>query len=73
MSFGFDCLDDDWSHDSEGNRVRTLRKVKLYDASPVTFPAYPQTDLAFRWATAGARRMINLELMRRQLELLAVG
>jgi hypothetical protein len=28
--------------------VRTLTKVELFDVSPVTFPAYPQTDVGVR-------------------------
>ena len=44
-SFGFQTLRDDWSED--GKR-RTLREVKLFDISPVTFPAYKQTNVKLR-------------------------
>ena len=49
-SFGFRVLPDGstWDEDKEGNIIRTLMKVKLFDISPVTFPAYPQTDIALR-------------------------
>ena len=50
MSFGFQTVRDSWERSTEGNNqdVRTLEKVKLYDVSPVTFPFYPETDVAVR-------------------------
>jgi hypothetical protein len=50
MSFGFSVRPggQDWAKDDEGRVVRTLKKVRLFDVSPVTFPAYPQTDIAVR-------------------------
>lgn len=49
MSFGFMVLPDgsSWRME-EGTLVRTLLKVELFDVSPVTFPAYPQTDVSAR-------------------------
>lgn len=47
MSFGFSVEEERWSTE-EGVDVRELRKVKLYDVSPVTFPAYPATDVGVR-------------------------
>jgi len=50
-SFGF-TVDSDgqtWDEDDDGRVVRTITKVKrLFDVSPVTFPAYPDTDVAKR-------------------------
>lgn len=50
MSFGFSVRPggQDWAKNDEGVVVRTLKKLRLYDVSPVTFPAYPQTDVAVR-------------------------
>lgn len=48
MSFGFDVLADDWDQDDEGMLIRTLKKVRLWEVSPVTFPAYPQTTVSAR-------------------------
>lgn len=50
MSFGFSVRPggQDWAKDDEGRTIRTLKKLRLYDVSPVTFPAYPQTDIAVR-------------------------
>lgn len=46
MSFGFITLQDEWAFDHEDDMViRTLVKVRLFDVSPVTFPAYPRTDV----------------------------
>jgi hypothetical protein len=48
-SFQFSVEDDSWDEDEEGRVVRTIKKFKrLYDVSPVTFPAYPDTDSAAR-------------------------
>lgn len=48
MSFGFRTLEDAWDEDDEGQLVRTLLKVKLYEVSFVTFPAYPATSVQLR-------------------------
>ena len=39
----------DWTESPDGSmKIRTLTKVKLFDVSPVTYPAYPTTDLGLR-------------------------
>lgn len=48
MSFGFETLEDEWTKDEQGFMQRELVKVNLFDVSPVTFPAYPQTTVAVR-------------------------
>ena len=50
MSFGFSVRPggQDFAKDDSGQMIRTLKRVRLYDVSPVTFPAYPQTDVAMR-------------------------
>ena len=47
MSFGFETVSDSWEWD-KNPCVRTLLKARLYDVSPVTFPAYRQTEVALR-------------------------
>jgi HK97 family phage prohead protease len=51
-SFGFNVArrGDDWEEDEEtGAVVRTIRKFsRLWDVSPVSIPAYPQTEVALR-------------------------
>lgn len=48
MSFGFRTLEETWDEDGEGVLIRTVLKVKLYEVSPVTFPAYPATSVGVR-------------------------
>lgn len=48
MSFGFQALEDTWDILDDGTYVRTLLKVRLYEVSPVTFPAYPETSIGVR-------------------------
>lgn len=50
-SFGFSVDDggDTWQKDEAGKWVRTIHVVsRLYDVSPVTYPAYPDTACALR-------------------------
>lgn len=47
MSFGFTVDSDRWSYE-EGKDIRELLKVRLFDVSPVTFPAYTQTECGLR-------------------------
>lgn len=48
MSFGFQTLEDTWDILDDGTYVRTLVKVRLFEVSPVTFPAYPDTSIGVR-------------------------
>lgn len=49
MSFAFEVLDEEWQRGEDTELdLRTLKKVRLYDVSPVTFPAYEGTDIALR-------------------------
>ena len=44
-SFAFTVGADEWSTDEEGNDIRTITSIeKLYDVSPVTYPAYSQAE-----------------------------
>ncbi|MGW9437940.1 HK97 family phage prohead protease [Streptomyces sp. NPDC055607] len=55
MSFGFQVVKDDWTtitvETSEGDlqaELRTIREVRLFEVSAVTFPAYEDTTAALR-------------------------
>lgn len=48
MSFAFNVLDETWNEDQDGQIIRSLVKLKLYEVSPVVFPAYTATDVGIR-------------------------
>ena len=47
-SFGFDILDEETEYRNENEVHWTIKKVKLYEVSPCTFPAYQETSIAAR-------------------------
>ena len=47
-SFGFDILDQDVQYQDGEPTVWVIRKVKLYEVSVVTFPAYTDTSVTVR-------------------------
>jgi len=81
-SFGFMVDSDEWSK-QDGETVRTLTKVTLFDVSPVTYPAYPQTSTSARsileankdripddGAESGPTTTARLDIQKKKLELL---
>jgi len=52
MSFGFKCIDEEWrkrkNDDDQEENIRTLKKVQLFDVSPVTYPAYQDSSVHVR-------------------------
>ena len=50
MSFGFQVEEEEWDKSNKEEPIRTLNKVRLFDVSPVTYPAYPQTAVDVRSA-----------------------
>ncbi len=75
MSFAFQTLSESWDYgddDSDEPPIRTLNKVKLFDVSIVTYPAYPDTSVGVRslerWLKeqeptgAGALARMNMRL-----------
>jgi uncharacterized protein len=77
-SFGFYTVNDKWAK-VDGEWIRTLLECDLLDVSPVTYPAYPQTEVAVRalqqamqaiappddasWRASLRRRLLDLELL----------
>lgn len=47
MSFGFYTKGDEWEK-RDGENIRTLTEVELFDVSPVTYPAYTDTSVGLR-------------------------
>lgn len=60
-SFGFDILDEETDKRADGSVHWTIKKVKLYEVSLCTFPAYKETELK-------ARAEDLKEIKRRELE-----
>ena len=82
MSFGFQTIKDSWeTEENAAKDLRTLEKVKLWDVSPVTFPAYQETDVAVRshdcWSQSQAKPLkykpFKTALLRRKLALIEGG
>ena len=47
-SFGFEILEEETEYRNDGSVHWTIKRVKLYEVSPVTFPAYEETSLSAR-------------------------
>lgn len=61
-SFGFDILSEDFEHNPDtGEDLWKITKVKLYEVSAVTFPAYEETSIS-------ARKRDFEEIQRRKTE-----
>ncbi len=60
-SFGFDITEEETEFRSDGTVHWTIKKVKLYEVSVVTFPAYEETGVS-------ARKGEFEEIQRRSLE-----
>lgn len=76
MSFAFSIAEDDgqeWARDMDDpdKWTRTIKKVeRIYDVSPVTYPAYLSTDIAMRSLEAvRVTQQYDNSLRRRRLEL----
>lgn len=73
-SFGFYTRNDKWAK-VDGEWIRTLLEVDLFDVSPVTYAAYPQTDVAARSLQEAIRSATPpdeswiVDNLRRRLEL----
>lgn len=66
-SFAFRVEEDEWDEDDDGRIIRTIIKFrKLYDVSPVTYPAYPD-------AKVGLRSMEAWKEMREQSKIIPVS
>jgi hypothetical protein len=55
MSFGFQVIRDEWKQVAD-QIVRKLVEVKLFEVSPVAFPAYPATSAQVRSKLAEFQR-----------------
>lgn len=66
MSFGFMVVREEWTFTSANKPdIRDLHEVSLFDVSPVTFPVYPQTDVAVKF---NSQDMLRLAEVRSKLD-----
>jgi HK97 family phage prohead protease len=79
-SFGFRTLADKWSVEvieEQRTLVRTLIDVELFDVSPVTYPAYPDTEVGVRslevWKKQNTVVAVDLDMLRRRLRLAEIS
>lgn len=64
-SFGFDILDEDMQVNPNSGDVHwTIKKVKLYEVSIVTFPAYEDTSVSARKKDFENHKKRSLEVWR---------
>jgi HK97 family phage prohead protease len=48
-SFAFEVTEESWDYGQKGDMpIRTISNVRLYDVSPVTYPAYASTSVSAR-------------------------
>ncbi len=78
MSFGFSVAPGGqiWEKDAQGGVLRTLTAVRLFDVSPVVFPAYPDTAVAVRALDAwrdSEPGTIPVGMLRRRLDLALIA
>lgn len=65
-SFGFDILDEEF--EDRGDTVKwTIKKVKLYEVSVVTFPAYEETSVSARKRQLGEIKKRNTEAWKQKM------
>ena len=67
-SFGFDILDEETEVHEDGTVHYTIKKVKLYEVSVVTFPAYKDTGVEARRAEYEAMRRREAEAWKRTMK-----
>ena len=60
-SFGFDILDEETEFRDDGSIHWTIKKVKLYEVTVCTFPAYEETSVS-------ARKKSYEEILKRKNE-----
>jgi HK97 family phage prohead protease len=60
-SFAFEVIEEEWDYgDRTKLPLRTIKGVRLYDVSPVTYPAYESTTVSARSREAAAREAVKI-------------
>lgn len=66
-SFGFDILEEETEFRDDGSVHWTIKKVKLYEVSVCTFPAYSETSVSARKEQYNDIMQRKIESMRAEL------
>lgn len=66
-SFGFDILDEETEYLPNGDVKWTIKSVKLYEVSVVTFPAYEETGVYARQHDLAAEEQRRSEMWRNKM------
>lgn len=66
-SFGFDIIDEDTEIREDGSIHWTIKKVKLYEVSVCTFPAYETTEVSARMDDAKNIRKRELDAWKARM------
>lgn len=73
-SFAFAVDEESWDYPRGAMPVRTITRARLYDVSPVTYPAYESTTVSARSRAAAQRAdghwHVELELARERCRLI---
>lgn len=67
-SFGFFPVKQDYENRSDGSTKFILREADLFEVSAVTFPAYPQTEIAARQKDVEAIKKEKLNARKQKLK-----
>lgn len=67
-SFGFYPIEEEFTERAEGGRKFIVREMNLFEVSPCTFPAYPQTEVNARKNDMEALRKQKLEARKKQIK-----
>lgn len=67
-SFGFEILDEDVDYSVNGTTHWTIKKVRLFEVSCCTFPAYEETSISARKKDADALRRRSTEAWREKMK-----
>lgn len=65
-SFGFDTIVEEYE-ERDGSYLCTQKEVKLYEVSPCTFPAYPQTEIGVRQQDFTQKKKVELNIRKKEL------
>lgn len=67
-SIGFDILEEDTDYREDGSVHWTIRRVKLYEVSACTFPAYTETNISARTAQREQLRGARLDAWKKRMK-----